>query len=282
MSRFIVLPARILVDDRFSSMTHLRVLMVLGAHTDKNGWAWPSRRLIGDCVGVSVTRVSQCIGDLKEWGYIEVHPQTREDRSQTSNLYRVLFDVGAPEFLSSPVSPANPPSESHGADGGSECYRANGGSESQALTPVVNAPMNAPREGMNLAARRDNTCDEQFALAWAEYPKRAGGNSRRDALKAWNARLAAGDTAGAMLAGVRRYATFCVATGKIGTEFVKQAATFFGPSRHFAELWTVPAPQSQTFHMTAAEQRAAVSEANAAAWLAGSHAGDPHVIDMEP
>lgn len=281
MSRFIVLPARILADDRFSSMTHLRVLMVLGAHTDKNGWAWPSRRQIGDCVGVSVTRVSQCIGDLKEWGYVEVYPQTRKNRGQTSNRYRVLFDVGAPESLSSPVSPANPPSESHGANGGSECYGANGGSESQALTPVVNAPMNAPREGMYLAAGHVDGRDELFDSAWAEYPKRAGGNSRRDALKAWNARLAAGDTAGAMLAGVRRYAEFCAATGKIGTEFVKQAATFFGPSRHFAEPWSIPAVQPHSLRVSAAQQRDAISEANAAAWLAGSHASDPNVIDME-
>ena len=43
-----------------------------------------------------------------------------------------------------------------------------------------------------------------------------------------------------MLAGVKRYATYARTTGSIGTQFVKQAATFFGPDRHFEELWQAP------------------------------------------
>lgn len=45
-----------------------------------------------------------------------------------------------------------------------------------------------------------------------------------------------------MLAGTMRYAAFCSATFKVGTEFVKQAATFYGPSLHFEEQWEVPPP----------------------------------------
>jgi hypothetical protein len=32
-----------------------------------------------------------------------------------------------------------------------------------------------------------------------------------------------------MLAGVKRYAAYARATGSVGTQYVKQAATFFGP-----------------------------------------------------
>lgn len=83
----------------------------------------------------------------------------------------------------------------------------------------------------------------EFEEAWACYPKRAGGNSKADAFKAWTARMRDGATAEAMTTGVVRYAAFCRATGKLGTEFVKQAATFFGPAQHFGESWALPTIQ---------------------------------------
>ncbi|WP_227699803.1 hypothetical protein [Raoultella ornithinolytica] len=80
----------------------------------------------------------------------------------------------------------------------------------------------------------------EFETAWDAYPKRAGGNSKAGAFKAWKARLKDGVKPDDMLAGVKRYATYARATGSIGTQFVKQAATFFGPDRHFDESWQAP------------------------------------------
>ena len=88
-----------------------------------------------------------------------------------------------------------------------------------------------------------------FERAWALYPKRGGGNSKADALKAWNARihgtpkLPAVDPA-VIIAGVERYAAYIRGKGDEGTEFVKQAATFFGPSKHWEEAWTPPAQRN--------------------------------------
>ncbi|HET7552168.1 MAG TPA: hypothetical protein VFK04_12830 [Gemmatimonadaceae bacterium] len=82
----------------------------------------------------------------------------------------------------------------------------------------------------------------EFEAAWAAYPKRAGSNSRADARKAWTARVRGGAREADMLAGMRRYAAFCEATGKVGTEWVMQAARFFGPGLHFEQPWTPPAP----------------------------------------
>lgn len=78
-----------------------------------------------------------------------------------------------------------------------------------------------------------------FEDAWAIYPKRAGSNPKRGAYKAWAARLKAGEQAQEMLDGVMRYAAFIQASGKAGTEFVQQAATFFGPNRHYLEAWEI-------------------------------------------
>ncbi|ENY6101662.1 hypothetical protein ACRZER_005001 [Raoultella ornithinolytica] len=80
----------------------------------------------------------------------------------------------------------------------------------------------------------------EFETAWDAYPKRAGGNSKAGAFKAWKARLKDGVKPGDMLAGVKRYAAYARATGSVGTQFVKQAATFFGPDRHFDESWQAP------------------------------------------
>ncbi len=43
-----------------------------------------------------------------------------------------------------------------------------------------------------------------------------------------------------LIAGVERYAKFCEATSKSGTEFVKMTSTFFGPSKFWLEPWTLP------------------------------------------
>lgn len=78
-----------------------------------------------------------------------------------------------------------------------------------------------------------------FEEAWQAYPKRSGGNNKLSAFKAWNARIKQGVKPETMLEGVKRYAAFMVSEGKIGTSFVKQAATFFGPDKHFDEAWLV-------------------------------------------
>jgi len=92
--------------------------------------------------------------------------------------------------------------------------------------------------GAKPAARQEYSLE--FEAAWQAYPKRAGGNPKATAYKHWKARIADGATASELLAGVQRYAAYIRATGKLGTEYVKQAATFFGPDRHFEEAWTPP------------------------------------------
>lgn len=72
------------------------------------------------------------------------------------------------------------------------------------------------------------------------YPLRSGDQGWQKSIRACNARLAEGHSWIDMLAGTRRYAEFCRVTGKIGTEFVKQAATFFGPDKHFMAEWPLP------------------------------------------
>jgi len=75
----------------------------------------------------------------------------------------------------------------------------------------------------------------EFEAFWAEYPKREGGNSKKGAFKAWNARLRSGVKAEDLILSAKRYADQMQAKGNVGTSFVKQAATFLGPDEHWRE-----------------------------------------------
>ena len=79
------------------------------------------------------------------------------------------------------------------------------------------------------------------------YPKRGGGQPWPKALKAIHARLREGSTWQQILDGARRYAEFIRTTGKTGTEFVKQAATFCGPDKSYLEDWRAPAQTESAF-----------------------------------
>ncbi|EPO8269196.1 DNA-binding protein [Raoultella planticola] len=92
------------------------------------------------------------------------------------------------------------------------------------------------------AGKPKSSFSEEFELVWKEYPKRAGGNSKADAFKAWTARIKSGATVQELTDGVRRYAGYVAAAGKLNTEYVKQASTFFGPSKHYEEQWSFEAP----------------------------------------
>jgi hypothetical protein len=82
---------------------------------------------------------------------------------------------------------------------------------------------------------------EEFEQVWEVYPPRAGGDPKRDALIAFRARRKEKHTLEELLQGTQRYAKFCEATGKLHTETVRMAKTFFGPSKHFLEKYDLPA-----------------------------------------
>lgn len=107
-------------------------------------------------------------------------------------------------------------------------------------TPAPEAPAaeKAP------AKKKEREEPEGFELAYKALPRRAGGHNRHDAAKAYAARLREGVLPETMLEGARHYAAFIRATGKEGSEYVKAAATFFGPAKHFLEPWDLPTRSS--------------------------------------
>lgn len=77
-----------------------------------------------------------------------------------------------------------------------------------------------------------------FERVWIAYPTRTG-HSKSEAFKAFQARIADGEAVETILDGVNRYAAYCEAN-HTEPRFVKHAATFFGPDRHYLNDWTAP------------------------------------------
>lgn len=111
------------------------------------------------------------------------------------------------------------------------------------VTPNPSLTINKP------SINRSCAIDEKFDEAWRLYPKREGGNSKKAALKSWNARIRDGIDPDVLIAAVKAYATAMQAKGNIGTPYVKQASTFFGPDRHFDEYAPKPAAQQDLLSM---------------------------------
>ncbi|MDP5210975.1 hypothetical protein [Microbulbifer sp. 2205BS26-8] len=81
--------------------------------------------------------------------------------------------------------------------------------------------------------------EQEFAQLWEIYPKRAGGNPKVGALRAYRT-LRKQFPFEPIRAGLVRYASYCEATGDAGTRYVKQAKTFFGPDLHWQDEYPLP------------------------------------------
>lgn len=94
-----------------------------------------------------------------------------------------------------------------------------------------------PKKGL----KKSTEIDPMFVEAMAEYPPRAGGHSIPDAWSSFNARKAEGISPELMLAAIPKYRAFCEAMGNIGTQYILQPESFFGPrKRGWERDWTPP------------------------------------------
>ena len=119
-------------------------------------------------------------------------------------------------------------------------------------------------------AKKSKDYPDEFESLWQQYPKRSGSNPKRSAFKAWSARLKSGAHIDDIAEGVNRYRKFIIATGKLHTQFVMQAATFFGPDERYLEDWSAPALQTKQNGMAqplSADDYTPVDENSIPDWL---------------
>lgn len=234
------------------------ILIKLADNASDLGECWPSFRHIAEQCEISRRSVISHIDALCEVGLLRKEPRMTS-RGNSSNLYYLNFD-GAGNSLGpgekyAPPGAAGAPDGAARSLGGAEDSPGGGAGDapriSHSFEPVIesiNDPVKEPNQPCSQAQaskpvkRGSHDYSPEFEEAWEAYPKRAGGNPKPAAFRAWSARLKDGFTTAAMVEGVRRYAAYSRAVGKVGSEYVKQAATFFGPDHHFEEAWDIPAP----------------------------------------
>lgn len=253
----------------------LVIMARLADYSNDDGMCYPSVETICRQLGLGESTVRTAIAELESAGWLRRESRRKGNRN-TSNLYHL--DADRLEALArvekdkvtalkqqrraSGFHPSDSePSKSEPSDSGRSSgfhpsdSDKNGVFTRQNLTPdpQVNSKhdpqVNSKQESQDIGvcgkassehrSSKENYSNE-FEQAWQAYPKRAGGNSKAAAFKAWKARLKDGVKPEDMLAGVKRYAAYTRATGSVGTQFVKQATTFFGPDRHFEESWQAP------------------------------------------
>ncbi|ELZ5041697.1 helix-turn-helix domain-containing protein [Enterobacter hormaechei] len=254
----------------------LVIMARLADYSNDDGVCYPSVETICRQLGLGESTVRTAIAELESAGWLRRESRRKGNRN-TSNLYHLNADrlealariekdkVAAlkQQRRDNSFHPSDSePSKSEPSDSGRSSgfhpsdSDKNGVFTRQNLTPdpqvnskhdpQVNSKQESQDIGVGGKASSENRSSKEnysneFEQAWQAYPKRAGGNSKAAAWKAWKARIKDGVTCEAMLAGVNRYAGYVRATGSLGTQYVKQAATFFGPDRHFEELWQAPA-----------------------------------------
>lgn len=222
------------------------VLLKLADNASDLGECWPSYQHIADQCEISKRSVMNHIQALCECGLIKKELRTGP-KGNSSNVYQLNLRSAR----DSPGGSANRslPGATDSLLGAGDSSGGSAGAApriSHSFEPVnesVNEPIkhtgaSAIASAPTRSAKQDYS--PEFEKAWQAYPKRAGGNSKAAAFKAWNARLKDGVKPEVMLAGVKRYAAYARATGSAGTQYVKQAVSFFGPDRHFEESWQAP------------------------------------------
>lgn len=252
----------------------LLIMARLADYSNDDGMSYPSVETICRQLGLGESTVRSAISELESAGWLSREFRRRGNRNSSNKYYlnaerlemyaRTEKDkVKALKEEQRNRDSFHPP-ESEGSESdplkseGSNDFHPPESGKNGVFTlqnldpdPQVNSKhdpqVNSKHESQDIGASADAPArsakqdySPEFETAWQAYPKRAGGNSKSAAWKHWKARLKDGVKPEDMLAGVKRYAAYCQTTANIGTQYVKQAATFFGPDRHFEESWQTP------------------------------------------
>lgn len=227
---------------------------------------------------------------------------TKAEQDAVRSVAEAMFPVGPDglrhnERAAEEIESAKPAIEAarlNGKKGGRPRKEPDGESKQNPLgfsdqtqgEPTGKAPHSPERDlstdvDSSLGASSRSGYSEDFEQTWRDYPHRTG-HSKAEAFKAWTARLNTGEAVQTLRDGVRRYAAYCEAM-RTEPRFVKHAATFFGPDRHYLNDWT-PAGAGRATAANAGHYQPNVHERRAATLAGLTNPGDRHddrVVDAE-
>lgn len=173
--------------DQPISATDKVVLLALADHANDRGECWPSVSLLMQRAYVGERTVQRALQSLEDGGFIVRERRQRENGSDTSNLYRLIFTkvshgvsagVSGDQCGSGGVNLAPHPKKGGVTGTGGEGVTQTGGEGGLHDTPrtIIKNPHKEPP--INISA------DAEFAEFWAAYPKRPN-NPRKKAMAAY-------------------------------------------------------------------------------------------------
>ncbi|MDM4897454.1 RusA family crossover junction endodeoxyribonuclease [Escherichia coli] len=194
------------------------VLIKLADNASDQGECWPSYQHIADQCEISKRSVMNHIAALCESGLVKKVTRKGE-KGNSSNIYLLHLD-GAGDSLGGSANnslsgAANSPGSAGVAPGGNAGDSPRTSHSFEPVKEPVNEPIAVGASADESVRVRSNRPEysPEFEQAWLAYPKRAGGNSKSAAFKAWKARLNEGVNPETMLEGVKRYAGWVSAMG---------------------------------------------------------------------
>ncbi len=223
--------------------TELLALLALADWSDDAGKCYPSISAIARKTRLSRSQAQRIVHQLIDDGFLVVTANALGGAPTQTRHYRIALDRLTGRADATRTSSTHATGSAHAQEGSHPCGERGSTHATQTVSePSVHVNPVVSVEPTRRKQAKSSTPEDPkgFSECWAAYPKRSGGNSRAEALKAYRARLKAGAEPDALLTGVKRYAAFIAAKGKTGTEFVKQAKVFFGPGEHWMETWALP------------------------------------------
>lgn len=215
------------------------VLLALADNANDEGHCWPSVPTLAEKCGLEPRSVSRVMERLEGEGHL-----TRHERPGRSNTYTVHPRLKVTPDLKSPLTHSQGTPDQQSPPPLTNSHPTPDlKSPITIIEPSVEPPRNRhPRARRVVSRGTDPDWMLDFKLA---YPERAGDQGWNKAVRAANARMGEGHTTVEFIAGARRYAAFCEATGSAGSQYVKQACTFLGPDKSFLLPWHAP-PKPET------------------------------------
>ncbi|MDR5777360.1 MULTISPECIES: hypothetical protein [unclassified Caballeronia] len=220
------IPAEMWLDRSLSFVEKLMLAEISSLESDARG-CYASNTYFAQFFDLSPSRVSEIISSLSAKGRVGV-TLIRKGKQIIERQIRTLppFDFPNTPYSENTENPIRKTDEGY----------------SENTKEITKKSINTKADTHSADAEERETENEKsnddadFEEAWKLYPKRDGGNPKAAALKAWKARIREGIEAARLVAATRGYATAMLKAGNVGTRFVLQASTFFGPDRRFAEF----------------------------------------------
>jgi hypothetical protein len=224
--------------DQPISATEKVVLLALADHANDRGECWPSVSLLMQRAYVGERTVQRSLQSLENSGFIVRERRQRENGSDTSNLYRLIFTkvsqgvsagISGDQRGSGGVNLAPHPNKEGVTLTGGEGVIQTGGGGGLYDTPRT-VRKNRKKEPPYISV------DADFDAFWAAYPKRPN-NPKAPAKKSYIAARRGNVSHEAIMAGVNAYAAMRV---NEDPKFTAQAVTWLNQKR-WADEYDVPA-----------------------------------------